>query len=81
MEGNGRPLHVHRKKKKSPPYYRPVFAFGIKNRALQYLVRDVLIALLDFIHTNMRPVAKIHAAIKHTKQALIEGNVGLPNSI
>ena len=73
-KGTDEPVLVHRMPKRSPPYYRTVFEFGIENRALQYLVRDVLIALLDLHPNQYATRGGVYAAIKHTKQAMIEGN-------
>ena len=71
-KGTDEPVQVHRKKK-SPPYYRTVFEFGIEHRALQYLVREPLTALLTFHPTQYALCGGNHAAIKRTKQALIDG--------
>jgi len=72
-KGTDEPVLVHRMPKKSPPYYRTVFEFGIQNRALQYLVREVLIALLELHPNQYATRGGVHAAIKQTKQALIDG--------
>src|SRR5262245_7028742 len=62
-------------RKASSGKYRMILAFGIKNRALQYLVRDVLIAVLELHPNQYATRGGVHAAIKHTKQALIDGNI------
>jgi Reverse transcriptase (RNA-dependent DNA polymerase) len=72
-KGTDEPVLVHRIPKDSPGEYRTVLEFEIENRALQYLVRDVLIAVLE-LHPNQYVTrGGIHAAIRHTKQALSDG--------
>ena len=72
-KGTEEPVRVHRIPKDSPGEYRTVLEFGIENRALQYLVRDVLIAVLELHPNQYATRGGVHAAIKHTKQALIDG--------
>jgi hypothetical protein len=48
-KGTKEPVLVHRIPKDSPDEYRTVLEFEIENRALQYLVRDVLIAILESV--------------------------------
>ena len=79
-KGTEEPVHVHRIPKDSPGQYRTVLEFGIQNRALQYLVRDVLIAVLELHPNQYATRGGVHAAIKHTKQALSDGYCGLSNS-
>ena len=72
-KGTKEPVLVHRIPKDSPGQYRTVLEFEIENRALQYLVRDVLIAVLELHPNQYATRGGVHAAIKHTKQALIDG--------
>ena len=72
-KGTKEPVHVHRIPKDSPGEYRTVLEFEIENRALQYLVRDVLIAVLELHPNQYATRGGVNAAIKHTKQTLIDG--------
>jgi len=72
-KGTKEPVLEHRIPKDSPGEYRTVLEFGIENRALQYLVRDVLIAVLELHPHQYATGGGVHAAIRHTKQALIDG--------
>jgi hypothetical protein len=72
-KGSDEPVLVHRKRKSSGQGHRIIFKFEIENRALQYLVRDVLIARLDLHPHQYATRGGVHAAIRHTKQALIDG--------
>ena len=72
-KGTKEPVLVHRIPKGSPGEYRTVLEFEIENRALQYLVRDVLIAVLELHPNQYATRGGVHAAIKHTKQALTDG--------
>jgi hypothetical protein len=72
-KGTNEPVRVHWKPKDTPPGHRTVLEFGIENRALQYLVRDVLIAVLELHPNQYATRGGVHAAIRHTKQALIDG--------
>ena len=73
-KGTDEPVLVRRKRKASGKY-RTVLEFEIENRALQYLVRDVLIAALELHPNQYATRGGVHAAIKHTKQALSDGYV------
>jgi hypothetical protein len=72
-KGTDEPVLVHRIPKDSPGQYRTVLEFEIENRSLQHLVRDVLIAVLELHPHQYATRGGVHAAIRHTKQALIDG--------
>jgi hypothetical protein len=72
-KGTKEPVLAHMIPKDSTGQYRMVLEFGIENRALQYLVRDVLIAVLELHPNQYATRGGVHAAIRHTKQALIDG--------
>ena len=50
-KGTDEPVLVYRKRKSSGQGHRLICEFGVENRALQYLVREPLIALLK-LHPN-----------------------------
>lgn len=72
-KGTDEPVLVHLTPKASHPHYRAVLEFGIKHRALQYLARDILIALLKLHPNQYGTCGGTHAAIRQTKQALRDG--------
>ena len=74
-KGTDEPVLVYRKKKSSGQGHRFICKFGIEHRALQYLVRDVLIALVELHPNQYATHGGVHAAIKHTKQALMDGDL------
>jgi hypothetical protein len=74
-KGSDEPVRGYWKKKSSGKGHRFICEFGIENRALQYLVRDVLSALLDLHPDQYLTRGGVHAAITRTKQALIDGYV------
>jgi hypothetical protein len=74
-KGTDEPVHGYWKKKTSGKGRRFICEFGIEHRALQYLVREVLIALLDLHPNQYATRGGVHAAIRHTKQTLTDGYV------
>jgi hypothetical protein len=74
-KGTDEPVHGYWKKKTSGKGHRFICEFGSEHRALQYLVREVLIALHDLHPNQYATRGGVHAAIRHTKQALIDGYV------
>jgi hypothetical protein len=72
-KGTEEPVSGYWKKKSSGKGHRFICKFGLENRALQYLVRDVLIAQLELHPNQYATRGGVHAAIKHTKQALSDG--------
>jgi len=76
-KGTGEPVLVHRKPKASKPdSFRTYMAFGIENRALQYLVLPLFeqvadVAPYQYLVKNGGP----HAAIKHAVKAMSTGPV------
>jgi len=72
-KGTDEPVRIHMIPKDLPGQYRTILEFEIENRALQYLVRDVLIAVLELHPNQYATRGGVHAAMEHTKQALIDG--------
>jgi hypothetical protein len=71
-KGTDEPVRGYWKKKSSGQNHRFICEFGIENRALQYLVRDVLSALLDLHPDQYLTRGGVPAAITRTKEALID---------
>jgi hypothetical protein len=74
-KGTDEPVRQLRQRKDTPPYYRTVFEFGIENRALQYLARNALVALLEPTPNQFGTRKGLHAAIEQVSQALLDGYV------
>ncbi len=75
-KGTDEPVLVHRKPKASNPgSYRTYMAFGIENRALQYLVLPLLEQVSDVAPNHYTVRGGTHAAIKHVVKAMSTGPV------
>lgn len=75
-QGTDEPVLVHRKPKTSnPDSFRTYMAFGIENRALQYLVLRLLeqVALIAPYQYTVR--GGLHASIKHVANVMSTGPV------
>jgi reverse transcriptase-like protein len=74
--GTAEPVLVHRKPKTSNPgSYRTYMAFGIENRALQYLVLPLLEQVACIAPYQYTVTGGLHAAIKHVVKAMSTGPV------
>ena len=75
-KGTKEDVLVHLKQKPSNPnYHRIYMAFGIENRALQYLVLRLLEQLVDFAPYQYTIRGGTRAAIKHVVKAMSTGPV------
>jgi hypothetical protein len=74
-KGTDEPVIVYRKRKSSGQGHRFICKFGIENRALQYLAKDVLSAVLYLHPDQYLTRGGVPAAITRTKQALSDGYV------
>jgi hypothetical protein len=75
-QGTDEPVLVHRKRKASnPDSFRTYMAFGIENRALQYLLLRLLEQVADVAPYQYTVKGGTHAAIKHVLKAMSTGPV------
>jgi hypothetical protein len=75
-QGTDEPVLVHRKPKTSnPDSFRTYMAFGIENRALQYLVLRLLEEVACIAPYQYTVNGGTHAAIKHVLKAMSTGPV------
>lgn len=75
-KGTDEEVLVHLKRKPSNPYdFRIYMAFGIENRALQYLVLKPLEILADLVPYQYTIRGGVPAAIKHVVMAMSDGPV------
>jgi Reverse transcriptase (RNA-dependent DNA polymerase) len=73
-KGTKEEVLVHLKRKPSNPnYFRIYMAFGIENRALQYLVLRLLEILADLVPYQYTIRGGVPAAIKHVANAMSTG--------
>jgi hypothetical protein len=75
-KGTEETVLVHAKKKSSnPTSFRTYMAFGIENRALQYLVLRLLGQLADVAPYQYTVNGGLHAAIRHVAKAMSAGPI------
>jgi hypothetical protein len=75
-QGTDEPVLVHRKPKTSnPDSFRTYMAFGIQNKALQYLVLPLLEQVACIAPYQYTVTGGLHASIKHVVKAMSTGPV------